>query len=198
MHITKKRTEIILNYLRDKHDVEECGHYGEPGYQDPEAGILFANWNKVSKRLREYLEETGYELEWSDEWIVDYEWDKAYRTSPDSYQWQCQIHVTDDGEMLTPDDSYSSWIEEFQVTYHEGVGGEVKALPGHICPEDHGWIKFNSEAYESGWHSGQTDDPQEIASVLFERRIADAVLFQLNEVSQFYVKFDVFYLPFEE
>jgi hypothetical protein len=49
----------------------------------------------VPKWVQDYLEEAGYELEYSDEWFVDYNYDKAYRTVEDSYHWQCQIHFTD-------------------------------------------------------------------------------------------------------
>ena len=42
--------------------------YGEPGYSDPEAGILFANWNNVPKYIQNGLTRRGFKLEWSDEW----------------------------------------------------------------------------------------------------------------------------------
>ena len=72
MHITEKRTAIILQILQDKQDLQFCGHYGEPGYNDPEQSILFANWNNVSKTIADYLEAAGFSLECSDEWIIDW------------------------------------------------------------------------------------------------------------------------------
>lgn len=189
MNITTKRTEIILNSLRDKYYLEECSQYGEPGYQDPEVGILFTNWNQVPKRIQDYLEEAGYELCWSDEWYVDYEYDKAYRTSADSYHWQCQIHFTEAGEVLTPDDSDSDWVEEFMLT---DTGHTPKVLPSRVDPTTCGFEQVNDEHFENGWHLGQTDDPKEIAAKLFEDSTVEAVVFRLSEVSQFYVKFDVF------
>lgn len=64
----------VIELYRDKHNeqVEFAGHYGEPGYSDPEKGIVFANWNNIPKRIADGLEAQGYELEWSDEWHIDY------------------------------------------------------------------------------------------------------------------------------
>ena len=189
MNITPKRTEVILNHLRDNHYLDQCSQYGEPGYQDPEAGILFANWNPVPGWIQKYLEEAGYELEWSDEWYVDYNYGKAYRTSADSYHWQCQIHVTEAGEVLTPDNSDSDWVEEFMMT---DKGHTPKVLPSRIDPTTCDFEQVNDEHFENGWHPGQTDDPKEIAKKLFEDSTVEAMVFRLSEVSQFYVKFDVF------
>ena len=129
MHITQKRTDKILHALQDKHYLEYCSHYGEPGYQDPEKSILFANWNPISKPICAYLEEAGYELEWSDEWYIDYNNDKAWRTSPDSYGWVRQIVYTDDGEVLTPDDGAAAVIESLAMSDH--------AHPCHAVPN---WV----------------------------------------------------------
>lgn len=80
-------------YLQDKHDADWAASYGEPGYQDTERGIILVNWNNISKGLADWLEKCGYSLEWSDEWTVDRNTDKAYRTSPDSYSWNRKLHL---------------------------------------------------------------------------------------------------------
>lgn len=74
------RVQIVLEYLFDQHDAELVGEYGEPRYTDPENGILFADWNNVPKWQQDLMEEAGYELEWSDEWVSHN--NKAYRCSP--------------------------------------------------------------------------------------------------------------------
>lgn len=196
MNITEKRTEILLKHLRDKHDMEECNTYGEPGYQNPKASILFANWNPVPEWIQKYLEEAGYELEWSDEWAVDYEHDKAYRTSADSYHWQCQVHFTEGGEMLTPDDDDSAWVVAKMMTDPDQT---PKVLPSRVDPTSCGFELVNEDhPFESGWFPGQNDDPEDIAKKLFEDSTVEAVVFRLSEVSQFYVKFDVFVRRYEE
>lgn len=86
------RLDIILNAAEEKgFDISICGEYGERGYEvgiDKKA-ILLSNWNDFDKypNIMAHIEE-NYEIEWSDEWIIDYDNDRCYRTSPDSYHWQ--------------------------------------------------------------------------------------------------------------
>ena len=82
--------------------LDYVGAYGEPGYS-AKRGIFFANWNIVPKAICQLLEREGFDYEWSDEWYVDHENDKAYRTQPDSHGWTTSITITEDGEILTPD-----------------------------------------------------------------------------------------------
>lgn len=129
MLITQKRTDLLFDLLvrpaGDNGDVEYCSKYGELGYTDPTGGILFANWNNVwakgSKHAiaAEYLEKAGFEFEWSDEWCIDYANGKAYRTQPSSYSWERQIFFTECGDMLTPDDNVTDWLEEVCSTPDE-------------------------------------------------------------------------------
>lgn len=187
MNITKHRTKIIFNYLQDKHWAEWCGHYGEPGYQDPEKGIVFCNWNPVPKWIGEYLEEAGYACEWSDEWYVDYDYDKAYRTSPDSYGWQPQIMFSEAcGDYITPDDPLEDWIQECSI---QSPNDRMRALPGWVTAaqlEEQGFEKFNG-LFETGWHPGQTDDPSKTAREIFKDDSIHDVVFRIVENSQFYI-----------
>src|SRR5437016_3234844 len=48
----------------DPDDVDWSPAYAEPGYSDNQKGILFADWNNVSKRVMSLLERAGYSLEW--------------------------------------------------------------------------------------------------------------------------------------
>lgn len=168
---------------------EFASTYGEPGYSDPEPGrcILFANWNNVPKKLADRLEREGYELEWCDEWAVHS--DKAWRTSPDSHGWQASIVVTDDGEYLTTDDDAAEWIEYAKI---EHASQPMRAVPRAISREAieaEGWT-FNEGRFENGWHPGQNDDPQKIATELLKR--FDAVLFRVPSVGQFDKCFEVY------
>lgn len=62
--------------------------YAEPGYDQPRRGILFANWNVFPRALTDMLERLGYAIEWSDEWEICDDCDRAYRSQPDSHDWQ--------------------------------------------------------------------------------------------------------------
>lgn len=86
-------------------DVTLCTGYAEPGYTDPDSGVIaFCNWNTISSynnatqkrvdvddipnRLCAALEKIGVEIEWSDEWAVCEGCQKAVRTQPDSHGWK--------------------------------------------------------------------------------------------------------------
>jgi hypothetical protein len=169
--------------------IEHCSHYGEPGYSEPGKGIVFANWNNVPKRIQDGLEAQGYELEWADEWHVDYNNGKAYRTSPDSYGWQSRLMYSEAaGEYLTPDDGLESWVQECENNSNSALpswwdAGDIAAL---------GWVKQSKE-YENGFHPGQNDSPEKIAAALVAER--KDFLFQIGGVGQFDVRFHVWVKP---
>lgn len=179
--------EKALEYLQDEHHAEWCSRYGETGYQDPESGlILFANWNNVPKGLRKWLQAQGCELEWSDEWVIDYKNDKAYRCSPDCYQWEPQFLVGD-GDYIFPDDGAQAFIEECQML---DKAHPQRCLPSWVQPADleEAGFQLAEGRLENGWHHGQTDDPEKISADLFKRG-AEAVVFRKLENSQFYIAF---------
>jgi hypothetical protein len=174
-------------YLAEKHNADFASKYGEPGYSDPERGIIFADWNGIPSGLGDWLEKCGYALEWSDEWsVVD---GIAYRTSPDCYSWECQIHITDEGEWLTPEQSDDEWCDEFSMT---DKGQPAKCLPSRIDPGACGYT-LRLAGLESGHHSGQADDLDDIARKAFDEG-AERVVFRKTEHSQFYVVFECWVL----
>jgi hypothetical protein len=194
MNVTNKRTNIILQALQEKHDAEWCSSYGEPGYNNPENGIVFANWNNISSTLADYLEAAGYELEWSDEWMIDYNHGKAYRTSPNSYGWQSSIVLSGDCEWLTPDDGAFDVISELACT--DPAQG-ARMLPPWVTEQDLtelGFIKQGKER-ESGLHPGQTADPEEVLIEVFKDKTALEVVFtgypsQFHTTWQAWVKYE--------
>jgi hypothetical protein len=178
--------------------------YGEPGYDDPEIGIIATgNWNNddtydqekrervvtstLPSRVAEVLEKLGVEIEWSDEWSSCSDCGKLVRTSADSYCWQ-PSYVCGDGELLCHE-----CVEQDPEEHLKSLEDNERACNtiDSIDPADHGYIAFNEDSYESGWHPGQTDDPAKIAKELRERGVSRFV-FQLDENSQFYSKWSVF------
>lgn len=81
--------------------VEYHHAYAEPGYTDPECGIIATgNWNSVDEddmpeRLSELLERLGVSCEWSDEWSSCGGCGKLVRTEPDCYDWEPSYHISD-------------------------------------------------------------------------------------------------------
>jgi hypothetical protein len=87
---------------RVKSEIENMGYandYAEPGYETPERGILFANWNLFCTEAVTLCERMGFAIEWSDEWSTCGDCGRAVRTSPDSYAWELSF-VLDEGELL--------------------------------------------------------------------------------------------------
>jgi len=175
-------------YLAETHNAEWGAEYGEPGYANPEFGVILANWNNVPKGLADWLETVGYSLEWSDEWtIVD---GKAYRTQPDCYSWESSLILTDDGEYLTRDDSPSGILECLAMT---DWGQPIRCVPSWVSVDaltSEGYALFKGEL-ESGMFPGQTDNPEKIARQAFEQG-AERVIFRKVENSQFYCRFECY------
>jgi hypothetical protein len=183
--------DALLQSLQDNHNASFCLHYGEPGYEDPKMGILLCDWNPISHENMDMLEAEGYSLEWSDEWVIDYDNNKAYRTSPDSYDWQPSVWWNDDGQMFTPDDDASDWIDAM-------VDNPRMALPSRITQtdlEEAGFSKY-SDHEESGLHTGMDADPKERFKEIKDRFGDDCeVVFRMTEVSQFYVVWESYARP---
>lgn len=180
--------EEVLEYLQDEHYAEWCNEYGEPGYDSPETGVVFANWNNVPDPLQEALKAAGYELEWSDEWLICGQ-GKAWRTSPTSYDWSPSYMITDDGEIITSDDGADAFIEECSITDY---AQPIAALPDWVTGADlqnAGFDKANDDSFETGWFAGQTDTPSQLAQKLFEDETVYEIVFQIDENSQFYTRF---------
>jgi hypothetical protein len=168
--------------------------YGEPGYTNPERGILFANWNDVPGYIQEGLERRGFDLEWSDEWIIaTSSWPcKAYRASPDCYSWTPYYVLTDDGEVVGGDE-----IEEDPDWY---VNEYLLNDPTHcnvfkIDFAKLGFKRVSEDDFESGWHPGQTDDPNAVFNRLREELPDHDLVFDLTEQSQFYTKWNIWSRP---
>jgi len=197
------RGAICMAYLQQlredgKIDLDWTEEYGEPGYANPELGIILSNWNYFPRWFGDALERAGYELEWSDEWTID--WDgqqKAYRTSPDSHSWEPSFIYTDDG-ILTRDDDHADVIDYCAI---ESAKDPIRCVPSWVTDEDMfgaGYEPDGSEyPYESGWHPGQDDDPKKIAERAFKFG-AKKMVFRKVENSQFYARFEAWVQKEEE
>lgn len=178
--------------------------YSEPGYTDPEIGIIATgNWNDddrydndtrtrvvtsdVPSRLASVLEKLGVEIEWEDEWSSCSDCGKLVRTSADSYHWQPN-YVLGDGELLCHD-----CVEEDPAAHLESLEGNEHACNTieSIDPAQHGYVAFNDDSYETGWHPGQNDSPATVAKELRAKGV-ERFVFQLDENSQFYSRWSVY------
>lgn len=157
---------------------ETADEYGEPGYGstwpvETALVVLGDYWCKCDRnndlrdlhsledhypRIWAQLAGRGVEFEWHDEWTVDYETGKAYRTRPDSYSWQPSVMFTEYGDLVTPDDDIETLAQHCDET--------GTPLSRNFATTDDlavaGFTPYSVDN-ETGWHSGQTDDPSKVA-----------------------------------
>jgi hypothetical protein len=173
-----------------------CEAYAEPGYSEPQSGIIaFGNWNTVSKwneRRHEFdtidrapaivserLEKLGVSLEWSDEWTTCECCSKAVRTKPDSYSWQPYYLDDGCGTLICGD-----CVREDPTVYLQSLEGRDDAcLTVDVDLEDAGYQRVE-EDFEHGLYGGQSADPHKIAAALTEQGIS-RFLFKLDFNRQF-------------
>lgn len=177
--------------------------YAEPGYDDPASGaVCTGDWNTISEWDKEQnkfvdkdtapadlsnaLAELGVELEWCDEWTTCQDCGKLIRTQPNSYGWQKSYAETDEGEIchhcLQKDPT--GFLREL-----EGQDTKCNTIET-IKPADHGYVLLEDK-YDNGFYPGADADPKKIGKALRAQGI-ERYLFQLDEVSQFNVRFSVF------
>ncbi len=163
--------------------------YAEAGYTEPKHGILFADWNHVSKRTLALLERAGYECEWEDEWSTCEHCNKAVRTSPDSYGWSPSYVILNECEIvcrtcLLEDEN---WVRE----YLEGLENRTRsAVSIDINPAKFGYVRLK-DGFESGFHPGQNDDPKSITAKLRTAGETRPLLFKIDDSGQFDIGFSV-------
>lgn len=199
--------EILDNMLEDGY-YDAAMEYGEPGYDFPAGattpmvvlGNYWCNCHKVTNaegneqlhgherhhpRIWAQMMSQGVQFEWYDEWVTDN--NKAYRTQSDSYSWRSSIQITEDGEILTPDDDISEWIDWAKNDHERCITAP------HIKADDMvnaDFQQYNGE-FQNGWHYGMDADPEKITKEIRAKR-GDSVdiVYRLSEASQFYIGFE--------
>ena len=159
--------------------------YAEPGYTATK-GILFDDWNDVPTKLQDFLESSGFELEWSDEWTTCCDCGKAIRTSPDGYSWKPH-YVLGEGDVvcldcLDPEDHLEQTIDNPNTYWHLSETMLISL----------GFTRLNENRYESGSHRGQTDDPKSILQLLNEIRPGYEYVFGELDSEQFSMSFNIY------
>src|SRR5207244_4863009 len=187
MIISEQAIEALLQ--KRCGEVDWCSTYGEPGYSDPERGIIFANWNHVSRPVQDWLEHHGYALEWSDEWIISHETSTAYRSSPDSHGWRPSYFMTEDGDIIGADEVRNGDEIDTYVAYL--LDDANRADTFGIDWTEHGFRKLNDQAYESGFHPGQTDDPRKLLKAAQAEHPNHEFLFSIDGSGQFDIDFSL-------
>jgi len=184
---------------RTHRDFSWASDYAEPGYHAPEKGIVFGNWNPscgfsgktkaeqtrdpVSKLAR-VLEGNGFELEWEDQWITCCDCGKAVRTLGDCYGWTSYYRVVDECEVCLNCLDVSEYLASIEND------PKTACAPKHD-PEQHGYVKYNGD-FETGFHSGQDDDPKKILARMQELGLSH-VVFKIASCGQFDIRWQAYH-----
>ena len=180
----------IANAYAENHNQEfyTATAYGEPGYDEPEKGILLSNWNNWPSSLMKRMKTAGFNLEWSDEWIVHH--DRAYRCSPDCYSWE-PSYIIWEGEVITIHDDPEEWYDCLSID--DPVQPLIQPIPSHLPRLSH-WKYIEEPEYELGFHVNEEQDLLRAIEQLLEEK-AEKVAVVRSESSQVYSRFVLAYLP---
>lgn len=140
------------------------------------------------RKLWELMEEAGVETDFYDEWWIDSETSKAWRTQADSYSWESSLLYSEEaGEYLTPDHDLEMWLEEVvnnpRMCLNSSMWSDRELM-------DHGFEERQCD-FESGWY-GVEDNPGKIMEAIQKNEPGVDVLFKLSGVEQFRVNFCVY------
>lgn len=196
--------EFIGN-LAEAEGWQVAGQYGEPGYGNLNTSLIILGnfWRRVDGQLKDYfhkyprigrqLEAQGVELEWEDEWVIDYDNDKVYRCQPDSYSWAPSFAFTDGGDILTPDDDIEAWIEYARNNVRVAI--TTRQVPNvEELLEGAGWTRRPEDRdFANGWHPGQDDVPADIDAALRAEHGDIDVVFVITGVGQWDIHFAAYF-----
>lgn len=180
----------------------------EPGYGDNETVWALGNWNpkrwvrdgdaplngeeSLPERLGEALERIGAEVHWSDEWLSCGECGRIFRSEPDSYTWKFQGVITEHGGVYCFDHA----TEDLETLIEQYVNQPTRAITLDVDLSEIGFEQFNGR-FESGWHPGQNDKPEEIDKRAAREGWLERV-FLIDDVGQFDIRFSLWVRNNEE
>lgn len=113
-------------------------------------------------RIFQQLEEQGVAFEWCDEWIIDYEYSKCYRTTGDSYGWTPSYRMSEYGDMLTPDSDFDDWLDWARNDLDNALCDSMVGDNVDRMLDERGYTRRppDGDRFEFGWHPGQNDTPR--------------------------------------
>ena len=184
-------------------DVRFAEGYAEPGYDDPESGVIaLGNWNDervynketgkfdttddTMPRFAQALEELGVVLEWGDEWVSCHHCGKIVRCSGDSYSWMRSYWNDGEGGTYCVECVKEHYLQDY-LAFLEG--NESNADTFDLDLDECGYVQYD-EKFEHGLYGGQADDPQIVARSLRALGV-ERFVFKIDSVGQFDMDFSV-------
>ena len=167
-------------------DANICNGCCEPGYDDKP--VILANWNDIPGKIFDILEDNNYACEWSDEWIVCDECNKAFRTSPDSYGWSMFGDIFDGYALCGDCIDYEEYYQTKENNPRIAISNSI--MRSHPLT-DYGYTLTEGD-YKNGLHPGMNADPKNILAALLNDNPDGRFIFVIDENSQFYITFSVY------
>jgi len=143
------REEVVQILEEDQGIITDWAlEYGEPGYENNGKSILFGDWNYISNDVFDWLEE-AYNLEWSDEWIVNYNDSVAFRTQPNGWGWMQAFFLNEELEPIAIEGNEKEYIEtgDFINNCHA-----IVANVSEEKMEELGFVQISQDDHCSGWY----------------------------------------------
>ena len=151
---------------------------------DGEPFAIVPTWSLSKTPGFEAILQTAGIKDWgfADEYDTCSECGVCIRTAPDSYHWQPDFWLTDNGYLCPKCIDPDEYLE-----YKSDHSQEVRSVNADIVnPENYGYVEVLSDR-EHGLHNYQNDDPRKVAAWAEENGLA--VVFTIQP-SQFYVTWD--------
>lgn len=140
---------------------------------------------RIEQRDAEYPEfDSRTDEGFDDEYTTCSECRNVVRTSPDSYFWSPDYILTENGLVCR-----TCWESDADMVI-DAYKDEQRSVPESFDPTAHGWVKVNTETYQSGLHAGMNDDPVKVLATLHNRPHIETLL--KAAPSQFYTEWDVY------
>lgn len=205
--IKHARIERLLNIAQAKGlEINFVDSYCDKDYPDTPYGLALANWNNKTRwieatknteilddtpeRIAKLLEKLGVGIDWSDEYDICNYCNNAVRITHDSYSWQPQYILTEDGFVCNDCcDKDENIIKE----HLETLEGDYKTAFNnyYFYPEEYGYKLLEIEPFQNGFYPGQDASPKLIADIL-EQVGVSRYLFSITNVGQFDMDFVVY------
>lgn len=212
--VFKTCTGYDCAYWSERGELDWYDHYADPR-EDSGKGILIANWNHFprteasdshrteegrkaqdfnwgkGRKFGDILERMGYHLEWSDQSARCEHCNGMIHTDAQCYGDTAHYALLGECTIVCEE----CIRKDFASEYLEGLedNSSTACHIRGINPADYGYVQIQ-DGYESGWHPGQTDDPEKIARSLRERGYKRR-LFKIDASGQFDTRFSVWYKP---
>ena len=176
--------KVILNYAEKKELNIQLSQYEEKDF------YIIEGWE--SQKIIDLLDNLNIAYGFSDEYTTCNDCSNVIRTSPDCYQWQADFYLGDG--FICCNECFND-NNEVQENYIEELVNNPKKANQLLSKEqltNLGYTKLNKDQYQSGLHTSMDDSPQDIFDSL--KNTYDNIIFMIDNVSQFYIEFDVYVL----